>query len=70
MAGFQLDFIDPVNIEFRILTQLGGVFLRNDSQLGPGFTSTNFYFKPGVEFIFLGPDGPHLRSAVTFDHSF
>lgn len=68
MTGFKFNLVDAFNIKLGILAQLSGVFLRNNSQLRPGFARTYFHFEPCIEFIFFGPNGPHLRSAVSFDH--
>ncbi|MMZ66110.1 hypothetical protein D1872_285790 [compost metagenome] len=69
MARFLLDLVDPVDVEGGVFPQQRDIFFRNNSEFRPGFARANFNLQPSFKLVLLGPDGPHFRSAVTFDHN-
>src|SRR5208283_3557524 len=46
----------------------GGVGLGDDALGGERLAGEQFNLQPEAELVFVGPDGPHLRSGITRNH--
>ena len=46
----------------------GEVGLRDDTLGGERLAGEQFDLQPDAEFIFVGPDGPHLRAGIARNH--
>ena len=63
-----LDLAYALDGERRLLTYLPDVLGGDNPQLRPGLVGENLDLQVGVELVLLGPDGPHARAAVSFNH--
>jgi len=51
---------------FDLLEILGG----DDAFLHQRFAGEEFDLEPDLEFVFVGPDGPHLGAGIASNHAF
>ena len=69
VAGLLLDFVYALHVESRLRAQFLNVFSRNHAELAPRGGGFDFHFQIGTEFVFLSPDGAHLRTRITGYHN-
>ena len=69
VAGFLLDFVYALHVEGGLRAQFLNVFSRNHAELAPRGGGFDFHFQIGAEFVFLSPDGAHLRTRITGYHN-
>ena|SRR6188768_2352609 len=60
--------VDPFDIEAGVAANLGGSFVWDLAEFGPGFDGRDLYIEPALELVLVAPDCCHLRARVTGDH--
>ena len=62
------DLADFFDVESSLGADFGGVGFRDRAEFGHRLTGEGFDLEPDFEFALLGPNGPHFRQGIAFDH--
>jgi len=63
-----LDLADFFDVEGPLRANLGGVGFRDRAEFGHRLAGEGLDLEPDFEFALFGPNGPHFRQGIAFDH--
>ena len=63
-----LDFADFFDVESSLRADFCGVGFRDRAEFGHRFAGEGLDLEPDFEFSLFGPNGPHFRQGIAFDH--